>query len=261
MSPCQLSEQIYQAALPFFKDRAVTDLVVGISMLAVELDGKDLAVNYVLRDKLGEGCSIFPYANKAVGMSAEEVGRWFVNGADDIQRAIGGAVLNAAGNALQLADRDSKERPFDLELNPGDTVGMVGRIPPVAMRLQSMGCKTVIFDKGKCAHGNLEDQVWPMERQAEMLPKCDVVFLSGTTTVNQTAAPLLDICSRARDIVLVGSSVPMIPAGYAGTPVSVLAGSRWRYEDKEEIFRLISRAAGMQVLNRYMVKKNVRIRD
>lgn len=253
-------EQIYHAALPLLEGRTVADLVIGISMLAVELDGKDLAVSYVLRDDLGGGCSIFSYANQAVGMSAREVGSWFVTGGDDIQRAIGGAVLNAASHSLDLIDSSDREHPFDLNLSQEDTVGMVGHIQPVAMQLKEHGCRMVIFDKGKCAMGKPAEDIYPMEQQARMMPECDVVFLSGTTTINGTAASLLEQCSKARDVVLVGASVPMIPAGYAGTPVTVLAGSWWDHKDKAVIFRLISQAGGMQALKPYAIKKNVRVR-
>ena len=255
-----LSENIYRAAFPLLEGRTVTDLVVGISLMAVELDHKDIAVGYVLRDDLAGGCSIFPYACKAVGMPAAEAARWFVEGGDDVQRAIGGTVINAASRALPLTDSGSREKPFDLELCPGERVGMVGMIRPVAMQLNKRGCDMVVFDKGKCAHGNPADHIYPMERQAELLPTCSAVFLSGTTTVNRTIEPLMNMCSKDADVVLVGSSVPMIPEGYTGTPVSILAGSWWDHKDKAEIFRLISQAAGMAVLGQYMIKKNVRIK-
>ncbi len=261
MNAMELREQIYQASLPLLQGRMVTDLVVGLSLLAVELDEKDLGVGYVLRDDLGGGCSIFPYARKTVGMSAVDAGRWFVTGGDDVQRAIGGAVINAASTVLPLVDSDSQEHPFDLTLRPDNTIGMVGMVRPVVMRLHNFGCKWYIFDRGKCAQGNISQDIYPMEQQRELLGQCDVVFLSGTTTVNGTVSDLLEMAQNAREVVLIGSSVPMIPAGFAGTNVSVLAGSWWRHEDKPEIFRLISQASGMMTLGRYMVKKNVRIRS
>lgn len=261
MNAKELSEQIYHSAFPLLKGRRVTDLVIGLSLLAVELDESDLAVSYVLRENLGSGCSIFPYACEAVGQSAEAVGRWFVDGSDDVQRAIGGAVLTAASHTLPLKDSGTSARPFDVEIHSGDIVGMVGMIRPVIKQLESSGCRMIIFDKGKCAHGNHAEGIYPMERQAELLPHCDVLFLSGTTTVNGTAASLLELAKNAHDVVLVGSSVPMIPGGFQGTRVSVLAGSWWNYSDKHELFRLISQAAGMQVLGQYMVKKNVRIKE
>ena len=253
-------QQIYDSARPLLQGRTVSDLVIGLSLLEVELDGKYYAVSYVLRDGLAGGCSVFSYATKAVGMSAEEAGAWFVNGKDDVQRAIGGAVLNAASRLLGLVDTGSRERPFDVDISPSDTVGMVGNIRPVAMQLKKLGCRMIIFDRGKCSRGNAAEDIYPMEQQAELLPECDIVFLSGTTAVNGTAPALLDMCSSARDIVMLGSSTPMIPGGYAGTGVSVLAGSWWPQEARDEVFTLISRAAGIQTLKQYMIKKNVRIK-
>ncbi len=252
-----MREKIYEAALPLLRGRKVTDLVVGISLLAVELDGKDLAVSYVLRDELKGGCSIFSYACQAVGMPAEEVGRWFVTGEDAIQRAIGDAVLTAASQSQTLVDSDL---PFGVRISDTDTVGMIGNIHPVAMQLKKSGCRMIIFDKGQCSQGNLEENIYPMERQKELLSQCDVVFLSGTTTINNTIEPLLEMCSNARDVVMIGASTPMIPDGFADSKVSVLAGSWWNHEEKEKIFRLISQAAGIRGVGAYMIKKNVRIK-
>ena len=259
MDAKQLRQQIYDASVPFLQGQVITDLVIGLSLLAVELNHRDVAVSYVLRESLHGGCSIFSYAQNAVGMPAQEAARWFVEGGDDVQRAIGGAVINAAAGLLPLTDSGSREKPFDLDLKPGDTVGMVGNIHPVAMQLKSMGCKLIIFDKGQCPHGNPAGDLHPMEDQDSLLPQCDTVFLSGTTMINGTAAHLFDLCKNARDVVLMGTSTPMVPEGYRNTPVSILAGSRWKNEHKDTIFRLISQAAGIKALTPYMQKKNVRI--
>ena len=260
MDAINLRQQIYDAGLPLLQGRVVTDLVIGLSLLAVELDHRDVAVSYVLRDSLAGGCSIFSYAQSCVGMSAVEAARWFVTGGDDVQRAIGGAVLNAASQSLPLKDSGSKDRPFDLSLNPGDQIGMVGNIHPVAAMLKKMGCSLTIFDKGQCPHGNPAGTLHPMEEQPKLLPRCDVVFLSGTTMINGSAAGLFDLCTNARDIVLMGASTPMLPGGYENTPVTVLAGSWWDSSAKGSIFRLISQAAGIPALGSWMMKKNVRIR-
>ncbi len=253
-------ENIYRSALPLLEGRVVTDLVIGLSLLAVELDGKDYAAAYVMRESLGGGCSIFSYAADAVGLSAVDAGKWFVDGGDDVQRAIGCAVINAASQVLPLKDSGGPDKPFDVKIKKGDTVGMIGNIRPVAMQLRNSGCKMMIFDKGQCAKGNVTEDIYPMDKQSELLPGCDAVFLSGTTTVNGTVIPITELCPNAQDIVLIGTSTPMIPEGYAGTNVSVLAGSWWKKDAKEEVFRLISRAAGIQALGKFMVKKNVRIK-
>ena len=252
---------IFDAAKPVLKGRKISDLVIGISMLAVELDNKDLAVSYVLRDELRGGCSVFGYASKAVGMDAEEAARWFVNGGDDIQRAIGGAVMTAASYGLNLKDSQRPGLPFDVELGTEDTVGMIGNIRPAAMQLRKSGCKMRIFDKGSCHEGNPSEDIYPMDMQKELLPQCSVLFLSGTTTVNGTAPEIMELCNGAREVVLLGASVPMIPVGYKDRNVTVLAGSWWKHEHKAEIFRLISQGAGMKDLSQFAIKKNVRIKN
>ncbi len=98
-----------------------------------------------------------------------------------------------------------------------------------------------------------------MEKQPELLPSCDVVLLSGTTTINGTIDSLLEFCSGAREIVMVGPSTPMYPPGWQGSGITVLAGSCWRRDRKEEIFKLISLAAGIRQLQQHMQKKAVRV--
>lgn len=254
-----INEQIFAAAKGCLKGKTVTDLVVGISLIAVELDHKYVGVAYTLRETLGGGCSIFPYANEAIGKSAEEVGSWFVNGTDDVQRGIGNAVLNAASQDLPLEDCGNKAQPFGVEVGPNDTVGMIGMIKPVVKMLKPTGCKFIIFDKGKSCGGNTEEEIYPMSDQEKLLPQCSVVFLSGTTTINNTIDNLLAMCKNSRDIVMVGASTPMYPEGFKNTNVSILAGSWWQEKDKEDVFKAISLASGMQTLSKYMVKKNVRV--
>jgi uncharacterized protein (DUF4213/DUF364 family) len=63
------------------------------------------------------------------------------------------------------------------------------------------------------------------------------------------------MCTGAKDVVLVGPSTPMFPAGWSGTRVTRLAGSWWMNGHKNEIFRLISLACGVSRLQRFMIKK------
>ena len=236
----RLRKDIYEAALPLLDGRKVTDVIIGLSMLGVELDQNTISVAYVLRDSLGGGCSIFPYVQSAPGMDAVDVARWFVEGKDELQIAIGGAVINAASQVLPLIDKDSDEKPFDLSLSASDTIGMAGMIRPAVMRLRQSGAKFYIFDKGKCEHGSIDDNVYPMEMQEDLLPKCSVLMASGTSIVNNTAEDLFRMSQNAREVVMIGASTPMIPDGYRNTPVTVLAGSWWRYEAPDEALVLIS---------------------
>lgn len=76
--------------------------------------------------------------------------------------------------------------------------------------------------------------------QAEVLPTCDIVVSSGTSVVNLTVEDLLAMCPNAREFVLTGTSTPMSPTAYKGTRVTSLAGTVWRQDAKDEIFRTIA---------------------
>lgn len=251
----KLIDKVMDAARPYMKGRFVKDLVIGISLIAAELDDGSIGVSYVLRQELPGGCSVFPYAREAIGAPAEQIGQWAANGREDLQRAIGNAVLNAASVRQELPDCQTKEQPFGLELAGGETVGMIGMIGPAVMMLKPYNCKLYIFDKGKEG----QEGIFPAERQEELLPQCDIVFLSGTTTINNTIDPLLNWCAPGCRVVMIGSSTPMYPEAFKDTQVDILAGSWWDSSRKEEIFRLISLGSGIDAIRQAMIKKNVKV--
>jgi len=250
-----LMEKMLNAAMPLLEGRVVTDLVIGLTLIACELDNESVGVSYVLRENLPIGCSPFEFAQGIIGRPAAEIAQFITSGTDDIQRAVAAAVLVAASNKLDISD-DSETSPFGIDFKADDTVGMVGYIGPVARFLSGKIKELIAFDKGLWMNGRYE-MLCPMELQPELLPKCDVVLLSGTTTINGTIDSLLEMCSAAREVVLVGPSTPMYPEGYKGTCLTRLAGSWWANKHKNEIFKSISLAGGIQHIKQYMIKKVV----
>ena len=256
-----IMEKVLAAAKPYLAGKTVRDLVIGITLVGCQLDSGDVGVSYVLRDDLPCGCAAFPNAPAVIGQSAAEVASLVVTGENDLQRAVGSAVLAAGSRGQELPDDNTAGTPFGLELRPDDTVGMVGMIKPVADQIAPLVKELFVFDKGKCKarHCAAMDLLCPMEKQPELLPKCDLVLLSGTTTINGTIDALLEMCEKAREVVMVGPSTPMFPAGWKGSRITRLAGSWWDNDRKEEIFKLISLAGGVQSLASYMRKKCVAV--
>lgn len=251
-----IMKKVLQAAEPYLVDKTVKDLVIGLSLIGCQLDSGNVGISYIMREELPRGCSSFPFAREAVGKPALEIAGWIITGKNSLQRAIGSAVLAAASYEQDLPDDDDsvQGKLFGIDFKADDTVGMIGLIGPVAEKLSAEVKKVIIFDKGA------EDpRLSPMEKQPELLPTCDVVIISGTTTINGTIDSLLAMCSRAREIVMVGPSTPMYPQGWKGSRLTALAGSWWDSEHKEEIFKLISLAAGIRQLQPYMRKKAVAV--
>jgi uncharacterized protein (DUF4213/DUF364 family) len=250
--------KVMKAVLAAAKDdlngRTISDLVVGISLIGVQLSDGHVGVSYVVREHLPAGCSVFPYVCESLGRPAEEVANWTISGSDDLQRGVGLAVLSAASQGQPLEDDKRTEVPFGLSITKDDTVGMVGYIPPVADPIIERCGKMVIFDEGLSRMGG-NVLLSSMEEQPELLPDCSVVLLSGSSAANGTLDGLLSLCKNAREVVLLGSSTPMFPHGFTGTPVTRLAGSVWRNDGKEELFRSISLAGGIMQTRRFMEKK------
>ena len=249
-----LMEKVVAASQPVLKDKTIKDIVIGISLIGVELSDGTVGVAYVLRDGLPSGCSVFRYVNEIIGKPAAEIADWVLTGDENIKRAIAAAVLSAAANDLELED-EITEMPFGMELDPDTTVGMIGLVRPIA-NLVKQNCKLIAFDEGLYLHGE-RDSIYPMSHQPELLPQCDIVILSGTTTINGTIDGLLEMCSNARQIIMFGPSTPMYKEGWQGTGITNLAGATWDNAKKDEIFRMISLGNGVSELGKYMIKKNV----
>lgn len=247
MENTSVKHRILEAAKPYLENLTVKDLVVGISLIAVQLSNEAVGVSYVLRYGLPPECAAFGYARNAIGMSAWDVAKWSVEGKDNVGRSIGGAVLSAASQQLDIADDTDELCRYGMEITPEDTVGMIGFIKPVAKTLASQVKKLYVLDEGVSLYEGTV-HVCGMDQQPVLLPECTKMIITGSSTINGSIDGLLEMCANAKQIAIVGSSTPMYPEGWKGTNVTSLAGSWWPKERKEEIFRTISQGGGIAQL-------------
>ncbi len=253
-----LIEKVLESAIPYLENRTIRDGVLGLSLIGIELDNEDIGLSYMLRDRLPPGCSSFGFAQEIIGANALEVAKLAVEGKDDAQRGVGVAVLTAGSNQLDIPDEDLSHPHFGLNIDSKDTIGMIGFIPPVAKRFSEVAREVIVFDKGISHSGGRDlSMIHPMDQQKELLPKCDVVIISGTTMINGTIDQLLDWCDNAREIVMVGSSTPMYPEAFRGTKVTILAGSLWNKAYKETLFKRLSLSCGISHISDAMIKKAI----
>lgn len=252
-----LISNVLEAAKPYLEGRRIRDAVVGLSLIAVELDNGNVGVSYVLRESLPAGCSVFPYVQDIIGKPAKEVAEWVLSGQEDAKRGIGMAVITAASRSQNLQDVEDPGLSFGVNVYPRDKVGMIGYIHPIAMEFKRKAKDVIIFDMGLSLRGGNKGEVYSMEDQPRLLPTCDIVILSGTTMINNTIDELLSMCPNAREIIMLGSSTPMFPEAFRDTKITVLAGAWWDGQHKEEIFKKISLACGISYLQEYRIKKAI----
>ncbi|MFA5528755.1 MAG: DUF364 domain-containing protein [Peptostreptococcales bacterium] len=252
-------DNVLDTARPYLENRTITDAVIGLSLIGIELDNGNVGLSYMLREDLPSGCSTFGFAQELIGMKALDGAILVKEGKNDAEKGVGLAILNAASRQQKLIDIENHELFFGIDFLPSDIVGMIGLIAPVAERLAKKVKKLIIFDKAISDKDDNSNQVYKMEEQSKLLPECDIVLLSGTTVINNTIDGLLKMCSHAREIVMVGSSTPMYPEAFKNTGVTVLAGAWWNQEHKEELFKKISLSGGISHVQKSMIKKAVHV--
>ncbi len=251
-------ERVYDLALPRIEGKKIKDVRVGLGLMAVVLDDGSLGVTYVLRKETIDGCSLLPQGGKLIGMPAQEIAGWALRGNNVISSAMGLAVLNSVAEfdkLEQVENADGSDAAFSVEIKPTDTVGVIGHIGPVIFNLKDKVQSLLVFERGE----NLAEGVYPESKESELLPECQVVFVSSTSLINRTLESVLGYCTGARDMVMVGSSTPLYPEAFRGTGVTMLSGIRWLPEHRDPILTGISQCAGIRQLIQYAQKMSVRV--
>jgi|GEM_PF-205306 len=250
-------ERIYEKAAPRLEGKKIKDARIGLELMAVELSGGEIGVTYLLRKETGEGCMSFPWTGRLSGMDADECARMVLDKQDVISKALGLAVMNAVADVSGYKDESGADGPdaaFSAKIEAADQIGVIGRIGPLINRLKDKRDRMYIFERGE----NLRRPLCAESTQPELLPECQVVFITRSTVINGTLEKILSYCKEARDVVMVGSSTPLYPEVFMDTPVTVLSGTQWPSSARDDIMAYISQCAGMKQLIRFGRKVSVK---
>ncbi|SFH09885.1 hypothetical protein SAMN05660649_03852 [Desulfotomaculum arcticum] len=253
-------ERVYDSARPRLAGKKISEVRVGLNLMAVELDDGSIGVTYVLKNEIGHSCTALPHGGSLAGMPAGEVAGWALEGKNVIDVAMGLAVLNSAAEFERLEQENnphSTDAVFAVEIQPSDTVGVIGHIGPVIANLEGKVRRLLIFERGEQASG----LYYPETAQPQLLPECQVVFVSSTSLINKTLEKLLKFCTNTRDVVMVGASTPLYPDAFSGSGVTVLSGTRWLSSNRNAILTGISQCAGMRQIIRYGRKMSVKVKQ
>ncbi len=224
---------------------------VGLIYTAVQLDTGDVGVAYTFpqaRECTGNKCG---GGLLLEGRTAAELIGGLAGG-----NLLASAVALAAVNALlagALPPPGTREADIldSLEIQRGDRVCMVGCFVPLLAPLADLGVSLKIFDQTPKAGSR------PAEEVEEHLPSSQVAIITATSLINNTLDHLLDQAASCREVAILGSSTPLIPEAFSGTPVSCLAGIR--IQEPEGVLRSIAEGQGFCVFKRYVSKVSLRV--
>ena len=185
--------------------------------------------------------------------------RGALEGRDDVERGIGVAVLCAvAPDVPEERPMAPGEDDFFRLMEPGESLGMVGYMPPVLAQVPEY-VKVFCFDRGISLQGIRENvEVCAMEQEQEILPRCDRVVVTGTSIINHSCEEILALCGKAKDLRLSGFSTPFYPEAFRETPVCVLRGVRYK-PGAAALLKPLSLGAGRTVLRPYCASRVMRL--
>jgi uncharacterized protein len=155
-------------------------------------------------------------------------------GANGIRRGLGIAAMNA------LADACWRRRPhpeaelrlgvdaFDAtDIRPGDNVVVVGAFVPFLHALKQRRQPFLVLEQNPAL---LKADELPFFRPAEqadaVVPKADVLLITGTTLVNGTLEDLIALARPAARITMVGPTAGLLPDAFLRRGVDVIGSVR-----------------------------------
>lgn len=151
----------------------------------------------------------------------------------ELEASIGFAMMNALLNVAR--ENESPENAADvlIEKGKGKKVAVVGHFP-FSDRVREVARQSWILEL-KPRQGDT-----PAYRAPEILPRADVIGITGVTLINHTFDPLISMCRDDAFVVVLGGTTPLSPILF-DTGIDVIAGTR--IVDPEAALRSIREGA------------------
>jgi len=131
-------------------------------------------------------------------------------------------------------------RRFEIQANT--RVAMVGLFDPLVKMFAAQQVEVKIIDEFR---GLGQKDVF----YARLIDWADVLILTSTTILNNSAEEILKYAGRGLKTVLLGPSTPMVPEAFVHLPVHMLAGAVAL--DQTRILKAVRHGTGARMLNLY----------
>ena len=239
-----IHERIYEKAKKKAKKSIITDVRIGLSYIAVELNEEKLGLSYSFTKELDVTCcNISDMAGSIIGKDAEYLLNKIYS-YDLLESALAVATANAILNVnlpsgnMDILDTD--------RINVEDSVVMIGFFGPIISKLKENVKKLTICERDKKLN------VLPDYAAYFELSSCDVAIISATTLVNKTIDSLLDRIKNAHTAAVLGATTIMDREIFRDTPITHLCGVC--ITDVEKVKEVVSQAGGTEALRPYTRK-------
>ena len=153
-----------------------------------------------------------------------------------LEAAVGMATINSLLDVDEEKCRDLNAGDLILEKAPGKCVAIVGHFPFIK-KLRPIARELWVIEKNP-QEGDFEEQT-----ASDLIPKADIVGISGTSITNHTLSDLLGFCRPDAFVVILGASTPLSPILF---DYGVDAVSGTSVHDPEMVLRYLSQGANFK---------------
>jgi hypothetical protein len=161
-----------------------------------------------------------------------------------MEAAIGMATINALLPKQEKLWVDRNAEDVIVQHGAGKWVALVGHFPFVSRLRERVGSLSVFEQQ---PHG--EDL--PAKAARQVLPRADVVALTGTTLLNNTFEGLINLCRPETLVLVLGPSTPLSPVMF-DYGVHLLSGSM--VENIDAVLQAVSQGANFRQVHRAGVR-------
>jgi uncharacterized protein len=222
-------------------DVPVQQILVGAFWTAVVLDTDPprCGLASALRAETGGPWPPVMEAGRLLGRSGQELAQ-LLRSDRILEASIGLATANALLEVDETAMAEVNAEEVLLERGAGKQVAVIGHFPFVE-RLRAAAADCWVLERDP-APGDL-----PASEACEILPRADVVALSGTSLLNHTFDDLIGLCRPEAFVLLLGPSTPLSPILFE-MGVDALSGTR--VHDANLVLRSVTQGATFQQIKR-----------
>lgn len=189
------------------------------------------------------------------GFKALEIAQ-LANSFDMIERTVGIAALNALSQHLMDSEGYERQLGMDIfsaiDVKEKDSVAVVGYIRPLVGKLRAKVREVHVFERNPQLRGD----ALPDTFVDSMLPKADVVFISGSSVVNGTLDRLLELSEKAKFVAVAGPTASMLPDPLFERGVNLVAGVRAK---GSEVLEAVAEAKAFVMFKDLVEKYIIRI--
>ena len=219
--------------IPNINDIRVDKACLGLGYTGVKLDRGQVGMCHSLLSEITPSCcQIIQDAGNIAGKPALELLN-LTDSWDLRERIIGIAAVNALSQIVFETHPDryvaEKRNLIEiLEVGPDDVVVLIGVIAPFIPFLRSKAKQLYILERGV----RREKEILPDFACEEIVPRADVVVITGSSLANGTIDRLLELSENAKTVAIVGPTVSCIPDPLFDRGVDLTGGLRIINPDK-----------------------------